>query len=219
MEVVTKNKMIDMLARCEMALAERRLEEGKTDVARLLFADSAGKYEYIASTRDKKVDGMRTLEHALKLALKADDQKRIYSITSRIVELEVFPERRLRPIGLLGSNFELVGASPLIRGVQKKTEVHSPDMTYYKYIIDMSNGNFERIVEVAGDGDLKKTLMDLKREQIRIEDDALEGMAITLNYTAPTELMDLSSRHKREDSEYVKNVINVLGNSLELLLK
>ena len=218
MEVITKNKMLDMLARSEMGLAQKRFDEGSVEIARLLFADSARKYEYIASTREKEGDCIRTLEHARRLAVKAEDHKRIYGITSKIVRLEMFPERELRMAELKGNEVEL-SDTPLMCGIPKVTGIHSPEMSYYKYIIDMRNGNFERLVEAAADSYLEKTLVNLKMEQVKIEDGTTEKTEITLNYALPLEFIGLSSKHRRENSEYVKNMINVLGNSLELLLK
>lgn len=218
MEVITKSKMLDLLARCEMGLAERRLEEGQMETARLLFADSSRKYAYIASTREKRTDGMRTLEHALKLAMRAEDPKEIYRITSKIVELEMFPERRLVMAELRGDGVELPGTT-FIRGIQKITEVNSSEMSYYKYIIDMRGGNFEKLLSAAEESDLKRTLLNLTKEQAKVVDGSLENAEVTLNYAVPLEFMDISSKHRRENSNYIKNMINVLASGIELLLK
>ncbi len=218
MEVITKSKMLDMLARCEMGLAERRFEEGSMETAKLLFADSSRKYAYIASTREKNADSMRTLEHALKLAVRGESPKEIYRITSRIVELEMFPERRLVMAELRGDGVELPGTT-FIRGIPKITEIHSTEMSYYKYIIDMRNGNFERLLAAAEDSDMKRVLLNLTREQAKVVDGSLENAEVTLNYAVPLEFIDISSKHRRENSDYIKNMINVLSGGFELLLK
>ncbi len=218
MEVITKNKMLDMLARCEMGLAERKLEQGRAETAKLLFADSARKYGYIASTREKKADAVRTLEHALKLAIRSEDPIGIYRITSKIVELEMFPERRLVMAELRGDGVELPG-NTFIRGIPKVTEIHFTEMSYYRYIIDMRNGNFEKLLAAAEDSDMKGMLLNLTREQAKVVDGSLENAEITLNYAVPLEFIGISSKHRRENSNYMKNMINVLGGGLELLLK
>lgn len=217
MITLTKNKMLDMLARCEMGLADRRSQEGMTASASALFADSARKYEYLASLREEKRDGIRTLEHALMLAKRSGDAKRTYSIATKISELELFSEKGLAVVELKGNGVDFSNL-PFIRGVPKVTELDNREMAYYNYRIDLGNGKFAKLIDALGDGELKRIVDATQREIVTIEDEQLEKSAILLSYKDQLSLMSIYSKHRSEDANHIKNAINIIGNSFELLL-
>lgn len=215
--LVNRNGVLSDLAEVTSRLGQKRLEEGNEVAARELFKESARIYAHV-STKISEAEGKRiVLEKALNGALRSDDHKLTYDIA--IGALRVSNSDEYDPKFRLAD--EILEDSRVVAGVRKILEKTGYNSAIYYYRINMDQDEFDKLVLLSeGTKRLNNLLKHPDTQKtgsyIKESDDSAGGIRVRYNSLG---FMTLSSRHSTVEHEGVKELINSVAVTLELLVR
>ena len=221
MHMIVKNQLLRALADHESVMANRLMAGGDAQAAKELLSHSSAKYEYLAA--EFKGDSRTALLNlALGLARRAEDNRAVYRVSSKILAVMISPEGALPVMEL---NPGKISAEP-VRDCPKTQEIiekYSGSVKYvYRVNIPVGNLPINQFTEFRlrfPPGVLTDMLVGSVRQTVWVRDSGESGLLNVGFQYKHSGYLKIFSSHPKEKHEYMKKIIDIYGASLDRIFK
>ena len=221
MSKIVKNQLLRALADHESVMASRLMATGDAKTAKELFSQAAAKYEYLAC-EFRGDSRMNLLALAQELARKAEDNRAVYRVSSKIIAVMVSPQGELPVVELKPGKI----SSELVKDCPKTHEIMEKDSGNAKYIyrvsIPTATTHINQFTEFRlrfAPGVLTDMLVNSVNQTVWVRDSGESGLLNVGFQYKHTGYLKIFSSHPKDKHEYMKKIIDVYGASLDLIFQ